>query len=183
MTSTSVVDFISNSTPPASRLEGKVETDACFVQLRSQASSNRRVRTFVQLLNESIDVLELFNFFREIAGVLKKRISYTQIFWTSEVLIQVQRFTFSGQVVRTLLRKPLLDLLFNRIRHSLPLDLENKAPSAKSFKRGRQPRKNQAPGTGGGSSTFTMYETFNEVGLVESHLRERGRFPNFGIWA
>lgn len=76
-------------TPSTSRLEGEVETDACFVQLRSQASSNRRVSTSVQFINESTDLLELFNFFRDITSILKNRISDPQIFRTSEVLIQV----------------------------------------------------------------------------------------------
>jgi hypothetical protein len=79
----------STSTPPASRLEGEGEADARFVQLRSQASSNRWVGTSVQFINESADLLELFNFFRDKTCVLKKRISDPQIFRTSEVLIQV----------------------------------------------------------------------------------------------
>src|SRR5258708_20140226 len=60
-------------TPSTSRLEGELETDARFVQLRSQAGSNRRVSTSVPFINESPHLLILFNSFRHLTSTLNTR--------------------------------------------------------------------------------------------------------------
>lgn len=98
----------------------ELDVQGYFLLLNSalEIASTDGVGCLGQALPELAELAQKFHFLGCMPGALEQRISQTQFFGPTKILIQIEWLPGAGQTLTRILRQPFLNFLFDRQTHT-----------------------------------------------------------------